>query len=278
MSAHPLDPRLSQIAVDIVRRRHADVPALGTSLEKRRKPSYQPHNRLPGTLLEKGARPLSLCRPIPLQLDARDPISVPYAAGRLARPSGIGEFILTPADNEQSTPAEGSEDFDAIVEQHSDFVYNVAYRVMGNTQEAEDVAQDAFLSAYRAYDRFRGQSHVTTWLYRITMNAALMRLRKTKKDRTLTNTGVDDMEVVDWTKNPHKDALDSELGDKLREGIDLLEPDLRAALVLRDVQGLSNAEAADALEITVSALKSRLHRARMIVRRYLEDYIKTPRA
>ena len=190
----------------------------------------------------------------------------------------FGSSRLTPADNEQSTSAADSEDFDAIVEQHSDFVYNVAYRVMGNTEEAEDVAQEAFLSAYRAYDRFRGQSHVTTWLYRITMNAALMRLRKTKKDRTLTNTGVDDMEVIDWTKNPHKDVLDSELGDKLHEGIDLLEPDLRAALVLRDVQGLSNAEAAEVLEITVSALKSRLHRARMVVRRYLEEYVRTPRA
>lgn len=185
---------------------------------------------------------------------------------------------MTPPAHEQSTPAGGLEDFDSIVEQHSDFVYNVAYRVMGSPQEAEDVTQDAFLSAYRAYDRFRGQSHVTTWLYRITMNAALMRLRKTKRDRTLTNTGVDDMEVVDWTKNPHKDALDSELGDKLREGIDLLEPDLRAALVLRDVQGLSNAEAAETLDITVSALKSRLHRARMVVRRYLEEYVRTPRA
>ena len=184
---------------------------------------------------------------------------------------------MTPPAQEQSTSAADSEDFDAIVEKHSDFVYNVAYRVMGNTQEAEDVAQDAFLSAYRAYDRFRGQSQLTTWLYRITMNAALMRLRKTKKARTLTYTGIDDVEVVDWTKNPHKDALDSELGDKLREGIDLLDPDLRAALVLRDVQDLSNAEAAEALDITVSALKSRLHRARMIVRRYLEDYVRTPR-
>ena len=130
--------------------------------------------------------------------------------GRLAWPSGLREFTLTPPANEQSTPAADSEDFDAIVENHSNFVYNVAYRVMGNPQEAEDVAQDAFLSAYRAYDRFRGQSHVTTWLYRITMNAALMRLRKTKKARTLTHTGIDEVEVVDWTKNPHKDALDSD--------------------------------------------------------------------
>ena len=184
---------------------------------------------------------------------------------------------MAPSGQEQSSPATVADDFNAIVEQHSDFVYNVAYRVMGSAQEAEDVAQDAFLSAYRAFDRFRGQSHVTTWLYRITMNAALMRLRKTKKDRTLTQTGVDEIEVVDWTKNPHKDALDSELGDKLREGIGLLEPDLRAALVLRDVQGLSNAEAAEVLDITVSALKSRLHRARMIVRRYLEEYVRTPK-
>ena len=220
---------------------------------------------------------LSLFSPVPIQLDAGDPVSVPQVAGRLARPSGIQEFTLTPPAQEQSTSAGDSEDFDAIVEKHSDFVYNVAFRVMGSPQEAEDVAQDAFLSAYRAYDRFRGQSQLTTWLYRITMNAALMRLRKTKKARTLTHTGIDEVEVIDWTKNPHKDALDSELGDKLREGIDLLEPDLRAALVLRDVQGLSNAEAAEALDITVSALKSRLHRARMIVRRYLEDYVKTPR-
>ncbi len=136
------------------------------------------------------------------------------------------------------------EDFETLVEKHSDFVYNVAFRVMGDPEEAEDVAQDAFLSAYRAYDRFEGKSQVTTWLYRITMNAALMRLRKTKKARTLTQTGIDDMEIVDWTTSPEKEAANSELRDKLQAGIDLLEPDLRAALVLRDVQGMSNTEAA----------------------------------
>ncbi len=169
------------------------------------------------------------------------------------------------------------EDFETLVEKHSDFVYNVAFRVMGNPEEAEDVAQDAFLSAYRAYGRFEGKSQVTTWLYRITMNAALMRLRKTKKARTLTQTGIDDVEVVDWTSNPDKEAVNSELREKLQEGIDYLEPDLRAALVLRDVQGMSNSEAAEILDITVSALKSRLHRARVLVRKYLEEYVKTPK-
>jgi RNA polymerase sigma-70 factor (ECF subfamily) len=151
---------------------------------------------------------------------------------------------MTSPSNKETMPDVELEDFETLVEKHSDFVYNVAFRVMGDPEEAEDVAQDAFLSAYRAYDRFEGKSQVTTWLYRITMNAALMRLRKTKKARTLTQTGIDDMEIVDWTTSPEKEAANSELRDKLQAGIDLLEPDLRAALVLRDVQGMSNTEAA----------------------------------
>ena len=163
-------------------------------------------------------------------------------------------------------------DFERLVEEHSDFVYNVAYRMMGNHEDAEDVAQDAFLSAYRAFDRFRGESRVTTWLYRIATNAALMRLRKTKLSRSLTHTGIDDLEVPDWSQTPERAAQNSELQDKLRQGLDRLDPDLRAAVVLRDVQGLSNAEAAEVLDLSVAALKSRLHRARVLLRQFLSDY------
>ena len=167
-------------------------------------------------------------------------------------------------------------DFNELVEKHADFVYNVAYRMMGNPQDAEDVSQDAFLSAYRAFDRFRGESRVTTWLYRITMNAALMRLRKTKLARSLTVTGLEDVEVVDWTASPDKEAVNSELKERLQEAIDQLEPDLKAAVVMRDVQGLSSAEAAEVLDVSVAALKSRLHRARVLVRKYLADYVASP--
>ena len=166
-------------------------------------------------------------------------------------------------------------DFERLVEEHSDFVYNVAYRMMGNHEDAEDVAQDAFLSAYRAFDRFRGESRVTTWLYRIATNAALMRLRKTKLARSLTHTGIDDLEVPDWSQTPERAAQNSELQDKLRQGLDRLEPDLRAAVVLRDVQGLSNAEAAEVLDLSVAALKSRLHRARVMLRQFLTEYAAT---
>lgn len=165
-------------------------------------------------------------------------------------------------------------DFSSIVEQYSDFVYNVAYRMMGKPEDAEDVAQDAFISAYRAFGRFRGDSRVTTWLYRITVNAALMKLRKEKRARTLTQTGLEDVDVVNFDDTPERFAVTSELGAKLDEGIAQLQPDLRAAVVLRDVEGLSNAEAADILKITVSSLKSRLHRGRVLLRKHMVDYLK----
>ena len=165
-------------------------------------------------------------------------------------------------------------DFEQVVEQHSALVYNVALKkMMGKPEDAEEVAQDALLSAYRAYGRFRGDSKITTWLYRITVNAALMRLRKEKKERTLTRTGLDDIEIPDWSDTPDRFASNSELGDMLREGIEMLPDDFRAAVVLRDVEGLSNAEAADVLEITISSFKSRLHRGRVLLRKHLEEYL-----
>ena len=165
-------------------------------------------------------------------------------------------------------------DFERIVEEHSSFVYNVAFRMMGNPQDAEDVAQEAFISAYRAFGRFRGDSKVTTWLYRITVNAALMRLRKEKKARTLTQYGFDDVIVHDWSDAPFRAASDSELGDRLWEGVAMLPDDMKAAVVLRDMEELSNAEAAEVIGISVAALKSRLHRGRVLLRKHLDEYLK----
>ena len=168
-------------------------------------------------------------------------------------------------------------EFDKIVEEHSDFVYNVAYRMMGNPEDAEDVAQDAFVSAYRAFGRFRGDSKVTTWLYRITMNAALMKLRKGKRARQLTQTGIDDMEIPTWDDAPEDAAMNAELGERLRDGISRLDPDLKGAVMLRDVEGLSSAEAAAVLDISVASLKSRLHRGRVILRKLLSDHVAAAR-
>jgi RNA polymerase sigma-70 factor, ECF subfamily len=166
-------------------------------------------------------------------------------------------------------------EFAEVVERYADFVYNVAYRMLGNPHDAEDSAQDAFLSAHRAWDRFRGQSEVSTWLYRITVNACLMRLRKEKRSRQLVETGYEDQDVPDWRRGPEGAALDDELQTAISEGLTMLPPDLRAAVVLRDVQDLTNVEASEALGISVSALKARLHRGRVLMRKHLEGYLRS---
>ena len=109
----------------------------------------------------------------------------------------------------------------------------------------------------------------------ITSNAALMRLRKEKRGRSLTRTGLDDVDIPSWGETPEGSAVTSELGEKILVGIAMLQPDLRAAVVLRDVSGLSNTESADSLGITVSSLKSRLHRGRILLRKRMSDYVKS---
>tara|TARA_B100000315_G_scaffold40358_1_gene35224 strand:+ start:11579 stop:12088 length:510 start_codon:yes stop_codon:yes gene_type:complete len=165
-------------------------------------------------------------------------------------------------------------DFESIVEKYSDFVYNLTYRVLGNHADAEDAAQDAFLSAFRSFERFRGEASVSTWLYRIAVNAALMKMRKDRQKNLLTQTGYDDLRIASISDGPEKMALNTELRERLEQGLGLVAPNLRAAVVLRDVQGLSNEEAAAVLDISVSSLKARLHRGRILLRKYLQDYLK----
>jgi RNA polymerase sigma-70 factor (ECF subfamily) len=116
---------------------------------------------------------------------------------------------------------------------------------------------------------------MSTWLYRITVNACLMKLRKEKRHRTNTDSGVEEVTLPDLSIGPERSALNSELKDKLQEGLATWfgPPHLRAAVVLRDVQGLSNDEAALATDSTVSSFKAKLHRGRVLLRGYLEDYV-----
>ena len=168
-------------------------------------------------------------------------------------------------------------DFETIVEKHGDFVYNVAYRILNNQADAEDASQEAFISAYRNFYKFRGESAVRTWLYRIAVNASLMKLRKERRKQFLTQTGYDDMQLVSWTEGPESAALTAELRGKLEEGLALLPPQLRVTVVLRDVQGLSNEEAAEVLKTSVPSLKSKLHRGRVLLRKHLDEYVKQKR-
>ena len=142
--------------------------------------------------------------------------------------------------------------------------------------DAEDAAQEAFVSAFRAYPSFKSNSKVSTWLYRIVVNTCLMKIRKEKRQaRCLTDTGYDDAIATDWTGDLPAVAMNVELCEVLETGLVHLSPELRAAVVLRDIQGFSNEEAAEVLATTVSAFKSRVHRGRVLLRKHLEEYVAT---
>ena len=174
---------------------------------------------------------------------------------------------------DESASAELERAFTEIVEQYSDLAYSVAFRMLRNAEDAEDAVQEAYISAYKSLPNFKGQSKLSTWLYRIVVNACLMKIRKDKsRAKYLSEKAFDDALVYDWKNDPEEAAVNSELRSILESGLDLLSPDLRAALVLRDIQGLSTEEAAEVLEISIASLKSRLHRARIQLRKHLEEY------
>lgn len=171
------------------------------------------------------------------------------------------------------------EAYAALVEQYSDQLYRLALRMLGNPQEAEDVVQETYLNAFRAIQRFEGRSSLGTWLYRITANQALMRLRKNQPDLVSVDEPIEGKEgsliprqLKDWCCLPEKDFMTQETQEQLELAINTLSPSLKAAFVLRDLHGLSTREAADVLEISESAVKTRLLRARLELREFMSEY------
>lgn len=169
-----------------------------------------------------------------------------------------------------------------LVEENSANVYNLAFKLLGNEQEAEDVLQETFLSAFEAIGRFEGRSRLSTWLYRIAHNASLMRLRKRKR---MTAFSLDEPPpgdelgalsvsplLVDWSTIPDDQLLTAEARTEMDRAVADLPETLRSTFVLRDIQGLSGAETAEVLGISVAAVKTRLHRARLRLRDRLSGY------
>jgi len=168
--------------------------------------------------------------------------------------------------------------FDELVRRYQDRVYRLSYKILRHEDDAAESLQDAFLSAYRGIKKFKVESTFSTWLYRIATNAALMKYRKRRDGHVSleqSQSGSEDAEALqlpDWTTQPLKELLDAETREVMEEGIAKLPEELRTVFVLRDVEELSNAEVAEILELTVAAVKSRLHRARILLRDRLTRY------
>ncbi|HTK32661.1 MAG TPA: sigma-70 family RNA polymerase sigma factor [Candidatus Saccharimonadaceae bacterium] len=184
------------------------------------------------------------------------------------------------ADDELVRMAQGGDNraFDELVERYRDKVYRLGFKILRHEEDAAEALQDAFLSAYRGLKNFKAESTFSTWLYRIATNAALMKYRKRRdghvslEQSQSSNEDAEPIQLTDWSTQPVQDLLDAETREVMEEGISRLSEELRTVFVLRDVEGLSNAEVADVLHLTVAAVKSRLHRARLELRARLNRY------
>jgi RNA polymerase sigma-70 factor (ECF subfamily) len=171
--------------------------------------------------------------------------------------------------------------FAELVNRYERKIYRLAKNITRNDEDAEDVLQDAFLKAYTHLDNFKGDSKFYTWIVRIAVNEALMRLRKRKNDRTVpldepVELGEETVarEIAVWEDNPEQQYSQEEWRRILDEAVDSLKPDFRTVFVLRDIEELSTEETAETLGISVPAVKSRLLRARLALRERLTRQFK----
>lgn len=186
----------------------------------------------------------------------------------------------SPSDAElvRRAKAGDNEAFGELVERNEGKVYGLCLKMLGNQEDAEDCLQEVFIKAYKALPGFRGEARFSTWLYRIAYNEALMKMRKKTLDTVPLDRPVEleegnvDRDLADWTTDPRADVMNDELSEVLVQHVNELEPDNRIVFLMRDVHGMSTSDTAQALGLSVPAVKSRLHRARLFLRERLSDY------
>jgi RNA polymerase sigma-70 factor, ECF subfamily len=180
------------------------------------------------------------------------------------------------ADLVERLKAGDEEALEALFNRHSPRLYNVAQRILGEVADAEEVIQDVFWTAFRKANSFRGTAQFSTWLYRLTVNAALGKIRRSKKDKEveyeeyLPKFQKDGHHlvrpVVDWSDTLDEKYAEQELQQLLKDALEQLKPVDKSVVVLSDLEGMSDKEIAETLGLTVPAVKTRLHRARLFLR------------
>jgi RNA polymerase sigma-70 factor (ECF subfamily) len=196
-------------------------------------------------------------------------------------PSDKADLPRAPDETLIARAKEGDFDaFEALTERYEDKVYRLAFRFVRNETEAKEIVQDTLLSVWRKLDGFKGDSQFGSWLFRVTANAALMRLRSQRRHAEVSTeelpAGFLDTQqpgygqVVshgeNWAKRPDEELQSEELRRQIQAAVDALPEIYRSVFLVRDVDGLSTEETAEALELSVPTVKTRLHRARMALR------------
>jgi RNA polymerase sigma-70 factor (ECF subfamily) len=174
-----------------------------------------------------------------------------------------------------------AEAYGQLVRRYQSKIFRLAQHITQNREDAEDVLQETFLKAYEHLDQFQGNSKFYTWIVRIAVNQALMKLRRRKNDKSVSlddaiDTGEDTIvrEIAAWDENPEERLSREEIGGILDSAVESLDAPYRSVFVLRDIEELSTEETAEALELSVPAVKSRLLRARLQLREKLTRQFK----
>lgn len=170
--------------------------------------------------------------------------------------------------------------FEHLMKTTSGRIYNLGYRLLRNKEDAADVMQETYMTAYEHLPRFKGNSSFSTWLYRIATNFALMKMRKEKGRKVPlarlkeTEDSVYETEFPDWSDSPVDHLKNQELKEILDKEINALPPKYRSVFVLHDIEGLSIAEVAEILSLSEAAVKTRSHRSRLYLREKLSEYFR----
>jgi len=171
--------------------------------------------------------------------------------------------------------------FSQLLAAHQDKLYRVAYRMAGHQEDAQDLLQDALLEAYRSFKKFQSGTYFDKWLYRIMTNTFIDRQRHKKRvgrvdslDAPLLGGNSDEAparEIADWKDEPSRRVLQDEFGEPVQKALGRLKPDFRMVLILSDVEEFSYEEIAEMLNIPIGTVRSRLHRAREMMRQTLME-------
>ena len=173
------------------------------------------------------------------------------------------------------------EAYDKIAEIYQKKIYGLSFNLTRNQMDAQDVTQEVLLTLFRKIHTFQGKSAFSSWVYRITLNASYMKLRSKKKEPNVSidelmpsfnRAGFQQEKIQDWSENTESLLFTNETRDVINKAIALLPEKEKVVFLLRDVEGLSTEKAGEILDLTVPAVKSRLHRARLFLRKKLSSY------
>ena len=197
---------------------------------------------------------------------------------------GFSEPKEAKAEEEQlvkDLQAGKTESFERLATLFQKKIYALSFNLTRNAMDSEDVTQEVLLTLFKKIHTFQGKSAFSSWVYRITLNATYMKLRSRKKDQIISieellpsfnGSGFQQEKIQDWSENTESLLFDNETRETIQKAVDLLPDKEKVVFLLRDVEGLSTEKVSEILELTIPAVKSRLHRARLFLRKKLTNY------